>query len=472
MKKTLITASVLAGAVVLAGNMRIDVTGHDVAVRPAIPVADQPAVLAVRVSGADAAAGLTLSAKIDGRSIGEIKLEAGKKEAVFPFRESATGWKKAVVTAVQGKESVTAEKRFPVTARKLHFPWFGAHDGEGKLESCKYPTMVLGKKSDDVAYWKHRGVTVCKWRGAKFSEKQGIADAMRYYRRGTEGFDGIMIDELGGYDDAKLRESTAFKGLKEFCAVNDDLFVALWVCGVPTPSLMNLGKGIYRKKGVDLMILEDYVNYIIPELKSFLPDETMRFRIETARRQDVLHTSVVAVGIHGNAKIFTMTDDELEEQVRTIKRLAPEMPGLGIYATGKKMTNRPLIFFADELCAKYFISPVLHGYPRAIRILGAPVAGKPVKISGRIFNLGGMDSGAVTANFYCGNPASGGKLIASKRLDSVKALRMESYPKPAVAEVEWTPEKRGTQEIFLEIVPEDPGDTLLDHLSSLPVLVR
>ena len=462
----------LAGVAVMAGSLKIDVSNHDIAVRPAIPAIESEAVLAVRVSGADAAKKMSVIAEIDGKKIGEIQLEAGKNEALFSFKESKTGWKKATVTAIQGDEKITAEKVFPVTARRLHFPWFGSHDNEGKLELCKYPTMVLAKGPKDIAYWKHRGVMAGKWRGAKFDAKQGIADAMKYYRRGTEGFDGIMIDEIGNYDDHKLRESTAVKGLQEFCAVNEDLFVALWVCGVPTPSLMNLAKGIYRKKGVDLMMLENYVNYLIPELKSFLPDETMKFRIETARRQDVLHSSVIAVGIHGNAKIFTLTNDELEEQVRTIKRLAPEMPGMGVYATGKKMTNKPLIFFADELCAKYFISPVLNLYPKALRMIDTPVAGKPVKLIGRVTNAGGMDSGAVTVNFYCGNPVYGGKLIASEKIASVEAFRLTSYPKPAVVEVEWTPEKRGSQEIFMEIIPEDPADTLLDHLTSINVLVR
>ncbi|MBE6388805.1 MAG: hypothetical protein E7043_01370 [Lentisphaerae bacterium] len=472
MRKFIVMGLMAAGVAVMAGSLKIDVNNHDIAVRPAIPVVNAPAVLAVRVSGAASGMPLTVTAEVDGRKIGEVQLTSGKNEALFDYKPESTGWKKVMVAAKCGKESVTAEKVFPVTARKLHFPWFGSHDNEGKLELCKYPTMVLAKNAGDIAYWKHRGVMAGKWRGAKFNEKQGIAEAIKYYRRGTEGFDGIMIDEIGSYDDFKLRESTAFRGLQEMCAVNEDLFVALWVCGVPTTSTLNLAKGLYRKKGVDLLMLENYVNYLIPDLKSFRPDDTMRFRIDLARRQDVLHSSVITVGIHGNSKVFTMTNDELEEQVRTIKRFAPEMPGMGIYATGKKMTNKPLIFFADSLCEKYFISPVLTLYPKAIRIIDTPVAGKKVKIIGRVFNAGGMDSGAVTVNFYCGNPAYGGKLIGSSKINSVPAFRLESYPKPATVEVQWTPEKRGGTEIFMEIIPENISDTLLDHQQILPVMVR
>ena len=455
-------------------GMKIDLEDFGIAVRPAIPDLGREAELAVRISGADKTLPVTVTADIDGKAIGKKELKPGENLAVFRFQPETTGWKTARAVVRQGQYEVKAGFRFPVTSRRLHFPWFGWNDKEGKVEKCRFPTMMLARGPEDIAYWKHRGVMAGRWKDGRYRGKTVEACAA-YWPQKTEGYDAIMIDEIGAYDNDQIRKSLRVQGLDKYCKEKkDNLFVALWVPGVLRESLTLVSKNIYRKKGVDLLMLETYVNYLEPELKSYYPTESLRQRIDVARKQDVLYHSIITIGIHGMATVRPLSREDLEDQVRQIKRLAPEMPGLCVYASTKKNPNRDLIFFADHLCGKYYVSPVLTVLAEAVQISDpAPVRGSTVRIRGKVTNVGGMDSGPVAVRFYDGDPANGGKLIGQQRIEQVKSLRDgKDFPKGVPVEVEWTAGPQGSHEIYMEILPENAQDTLLDHLAHRAVMVR
>ncbi|MBQ9335929.1 MAG: hypothetical protein IJS14_01370 [Lentisphaeria bacterium] len=456
-------------------EIRIDTEDFGIAVRPAVPDLGRKCELAVRITGADPSLPMTVTAEVDGKALGSSELKEGEKLALFSFQPETTGWKTARATVRQGQQETTAEFRFPVTSRRLHFPWFGWNDKEGKVEKCRFPTMMLARNPEDIAYWKHRGVMAGRWKDGRYRGKTVEACAA-YWPQKTEGFDAIMIDEIGGYESESVKNSPRVQGLAKYCKEKtDDLFVALWVPGVLRESLAGIAKNVYRKKGVDLLMLETYINYLEPELKSYYPSESLRQRIDMARKQDVLTHSIITIGIHGMATVRPLSREDMEDQVRQIKRMAPEMPGLCVYASTKKMQNRDLIFFADHLCGKYYVAPVLTVLAEAVQISDpAPVRGSAVRIRGKVTNVGGMDSGPVTVRFYDGNPANGGKLIGARRIEQVKSLRDgKDFPKGAPVEVEWTAGPfPGSHEIYMEILPEDPKDTLLDHLARRAVMVR
>ena len=456
-------------------QLRIDMDDFGIAVRPALPDIGRKCELAVRISGADPAHPSIVTTEIDGKKLGSVELKPRENLAVFSFQPETTGWKTARATVQQAqRQATTAEFRFPVTSRRLHFPWFGWNDNEGKVEKCRYPTMVLARNSKEIAYWKHRGVMAGIWKDGRHKSKTA-EECSTYWPLKTEGFDAIMIDEIGGYDNDALKNSLCVQGLARFCQKkNDDLFVALWVPGVLRESLAGIAKHIYRKKGVDLLMLETYINYLEPELKTYYPTEALRQRIDMARKQDVLTHSIITIGILGNETIRPLCQEDLEDQVRQIKRLAPEMPGLSIYGSTKKMQNRDLLFFADRLCEKYYVSPVLTLLPHAVQISDpSPMLNDKVCLRGTVMNVGGMDSGPVTVRFYDGNPANGGKLLGEKRIEKVNSLRDgNDFPKGASVEIDWTAKRQGSHEITMEIRPENPQDTLLDHLACRAIMVR
>ena len=211
-----------------------------------------------------------------------------------------------------------------------------------------------------------------------------------------------------------------------------------------------------------------------PELRTYYPTEALRQRIDMARKQDVLSHAIITIGILGNEKIRPLSPEDLEDQVRQIKRLAPEMPGLSVYGSTKKMENRDLLFFADQLCGKYYVSPVLTLLAEAVQMSDpSPMQNTKVRIRGTVMNVGGMDSGPVTVRFYDGNPANGGERIGEKRIEKVDSLRDGTdFPKGASVEIDWTARRQGTHEIYMEILPENLQDTLLDHLACRAIMVR
>ena len=457
-----------------AEQLKIDMEDFGIAVRPAVPDLGRKCELAVRITNADPALPATVTAEIDGKELESVNLNPGKNLAVFSFQPETTGWKTAKAKVRQGRNQAEASFRFPVTSRRLHFPWFGWNDNDGKVEKCRFPTMMLARNPKEIAYWKHRGVMAGRWKDGRYRGKTVEACAA-YWPQKTEGYDAIMIDEIGGYDSEAVKNTPRVQGLAKYCKEKtDNLFVALWVPGVLPESLAAITKSVYRKKGVDLLMLETYINYLNPELKSYYPSELLRLRIDVARKQDVLTHSIITIGIHGMAAVRPLSHEELEDQVRLIKRLAPEMPGLCVYASTKKMTRRDLVFLADRLCGKYYVAPVLTLLAETVQISDpAPSRGSQVRIRGTVMNVGGMDSGAVTVRFYDGNPANGGRLIGEKRIEKVNSLRDgKDFPKGVAAEIDWTAGPQGSHEIFMEILPENPDDTLLDHLASRTIMVR
>ena len=457
------------------GQIRIDMDDFGIAVRPAVPDIGRKCELAVRISGADPARPCSVTAEIDGKKLGSAELKPGENLAVFSFQPETSGWKTARASVRQAqRQDATAEFRFPVTSRRLHFPWFGWNDNEGKVEKCRFPTMVLARNPKEIAYWKHRGVMAGIWKDGRRKGKT-LEEISAYWPMKTEGFDAIMIDEIGGYESEQVKKIPSVQGLARYLMEkNDDLFVALWVPGVLRDSLAGIAKNVYRKKGVDLLMLETYINYLEPELRTYYPTEALRQRIDMARKQDVLSHAIITIGILGNEKIRPLSQEDLEDQVRQIKRLAPEMPGLSVYGSTKKMENRDLLFFADQLCGKYYVSPVLTLLAEAVQMSDpSPMQNGKVRIRGTVMNVGGMDSGPVTVRFYDGNPANGGERIGEKRIEKVDSLRDgNDFPKGGAVEIDWTARRQGTHEIYMEILPENPKDTLLDHLARRAIMVR
>lgn len=468
---------------------------HGILTRPVLPLAGKACEIEIvfecDLECVEKEVELVLSA--DGNVIESISLlvSPGKKiSALFKTVFEKPAWHQ-LSAKISGGPSLT--RSVPVVAHKLFFPWFGDfHDG--RLMHCQYANMVLaqnfrrvtgettkGKRwpeyalpepeSSEIAYWKRRGVMACAWKNG-FSRHQCAytrAEFVQYLKQDLAEyeFDGIMIDEVGGYEHSGLEERKNIQGLRDFCEESPDLFVALWICGALKYEQCNLLKRSNNKAGVDLLMAEVYFNYLIPEMKTLHPFEYLQNSITVARKQDALKNTVFTIGTHGNYDKYTVTPEELEAQVRYIRQHAPEMPGLGFYASHCK--NPELVAVCDRLCGKYYVSPVLTLYSEMTYITECD---KGVQISAEIFNVGGMDSGPVDVEFYDGDPAYGGKLFARERLPSIQAQRDEDYKCSIRLEKNFTSERSGAHEIFIQIAPELPGDTLLDHIVSKRIYIR
>ena len=89
----------------------------------------------------------------------------------------------------------------------------------------------------------------------------------------------------------------------------------------------------------------------------------------------------------------TPTREDVLRQIRHLKTIAPELPGVGFF-TAKAAPG--VAEYADELCAVYYLNPVLTLVPGSLQ---ARVRGKALELSATLRNDGGMTARQVTVQF-------------------------------------------------------------------------
>ena len=119
------------------------------------------------------------------------------------------------------------------------------------------------------------------------------------------------------------------------------------------------------------------------------------------------------------------------------------MPGIGFFASHGP---RSVVTYADVLCRKYYIDPVIAVWDRDVRVSNAtPKAGETVQIRTDIYNIGGIDAKGVQVLFYDGN-----KKIAERTLSIPAGGGTPSGRATAVAD--WNPSS-GWHELRVEVTP-------------------
>jgi hypothetical protein len=163
-----------------------------------------------------------------------------------------------------------------------------------------------------------------------------------------EGYVGIAIDELGGYNFEKNRKfARALVRTKRRCP---DLYIAVWHAG---PLFRDLAEAY--EEGADLVLLETYVSGTSSLSLRF------GFKLLAARMMGIVDKSVFALGINDDeGKVretgrgrWANSPDELRAQMQWINRYASDMPGIAIYASSGSLE---MIRAADRLAGEIFLS--------------------------------------------------------------------------------------------------------------------
>jgi len=354
-------------------------------------------------------------------------------------------------------------KEIPVVTKELYFAWRpGKKETNDKL---KYVNVSLANK-ENVSYWKEKGVIPCVWKGAGKGRKAD--EYAEYLSKGIVeiGAEGIMLDELGWYEKSPDDEES-LQGLKKFTQEHPEVFTTVCVCGSLKPELCNLTKNLYRKQGIDLLMLESYFNYQIPRFNTYTRYAYFDQRIKMARDYDVLSNSIMILGINDSKLGYEVTAEDLEAQFIYIRREAPEMPGIRFF-WGE---NEEISLLADKLCYKYFISPVVTTWDRDILFSNYhPTAGEEISIYANIYNIGGMDAKDIVVTFFCGDPRERGKQIGRVVIPILS-------PKEGVptgikkVSTKWKA-KKGYQQIYVQITSKDSNTTILEGESKRLIFVR
>ncbi len=227
-----------------------------------------------------------------------------------------------------------------VTPRELQFIWYGP------TKKAEWATIVCNvSEPDEVAWWNRRGVTALRWVGGYcYRDKYDEDGFVSHWAPHLESHpNGISIDEFGNHDGGPtdLQMANALVRSHERAPGKT---IVVWQAGL-TPDEA-AGPYLYA---ADWVIPECYMNYFNNNFFQF------HLRISLMRQFGLAHKAVMGLSCTSN-KIGT-TAEGLEEQVRYVRRNAPEMPGLGFYKGYG--SGEALIEVADDLCYEYFIKPTL-----------------------------------------------------------------------------------------------------------------
>jgi len=214
----------------------------------------------------------------------------------------------------------------PVVRRDIYIAWYG-----NPLEAdwCNLPNA----RQRDIREWKRRGAI------AGFCGMTGNIEES-YRRQIKAGFNGVSVDEIGGYDEGTASFIKWLTGLK-----NDfpDFFIALWMAASPSRELAANGR-------IDLYLGENYYRIDTP-LASF------DGHIRRAREMGI--SGKYLFGISANIEEactfgHTHTVNEqmayLEKQMIYVAENAPEMPGIAIYGSRPGLSRK-----IDQLCYEHFV---------------------------------------------------------------------------------------------------------------------
>lgn len=353
----------------IAISRMIPSVGHEVTFTVNIrPPADAPIPAAARVS-----------AVVEGHQLPSAppSTTGENARAQFVWLPDQDGWHQVTFTLDApddgNPDNNAITLRLPVTVKPLYFVWFGT---PREFQWCNVPTTV---KPEDAAPWLRRGAIPCSWKGGicykEWSPEQFVAS--------YNASPWIAIDELAGLDDAGRRILDAVRAHRQ---AHPDGFRLVWFIGAHE---------YWRDYTdcVDLFVPEIYLNYRGNHLGQF--DAYFR----TIRAAGVMDRTVPGLGVNvrkdkdtGEIIVAPSRDDVLR-QVRYLKTVAPEIPGVGFFSTG---TAPGVGEYCDQLCRDYYIEPVVSLVEGSLR---AELDGDLVRITTSVHNVGGMRARDVCVQF-------------------------------------------------------------------------
>ncbi len=248
-----------------------------------------------------------------------------------------------MIMTLQGAQTTSAEDRVMGLEKVIAF--YGAYP---ELASQTFT------RGGDWKYWKARGGIVSQgvvhysFLGMNVDEASDVLVQMDF---ADNPHPAVNIDEFGWDYDGGIDQHTAaiLQAVRE---KRPDLNVTVWqMRGPVAPELA----AVYRQT-VELVLLETYFDlndaWMIP------------FQLQAARLVGLLDRSVVALGLGKESEDkgdfrWTQTAQELDQQIRLIRLVAPESPGVGFFGKWKlEENNCPLTDEQlDEICGRFLETP-------------------------------------------------------------------------------------------------------------------
>jgi hypothetical protein len=208
-------------------------------------------------------------------------------------------------------------------------------------------TFIGPTRAEDWQYWRTRGVVAGvghTWYDLLRSPLEKAVDNLVGPNYGGNPHPVVMIDEFGFDYGGRMDEKSA-QILRLAKRRKPELALAVWEMRGPIPKVL---AEAYRDVA-DLVMMESY-----------LGDKRQYWFIATqvwsARRYGILPKTIIVLGVGkgGNpGENWAQTKEELEQQIRFVRLIAPDSPGVGFYSGTAELLAR-----ADALCARFSDLPV------------------------------------------------------------------------------------------------------------------
>lgn len=214
-------------------------------------------------------------------------------------------------------------------------------DNPKKLHSL---TFLAPSSPTEWKYWRNRGVIPAvgqTWYDLLESPVEKAVDLLVNLDYGGNPEPVVCIDEFG-FDFGGETDQKSARIIKETKRKKPELTLTVWQMRGPVPHVL---AEAYREH-VSLVLLECYVG----DKKDYWWIQT---QVHAARMHGLLEKSVVALGLSTGKnpdETWASTKKELEQQIRFVRFIAPESPGLGFFAPD---VTPELLGYADELCDRF-----------------------------------------------------------------------------------------------------------------------
>lgn len=222
-------------------------------------------------------------------------------------------------------------------------------------------TLIGPAGAGDWKYWQPRGVVAAvghTWYDLLRSPVSKAVESLTGQDYGGNPRPVNMIDEFGFDYDGPLDQKAA-QILRQSKLQKPGLGLAVWQMREPLPP----GLAEAYRDAADLVMFESYVH----SSQRYWWIATQAW---SARKFGLLPKSIFVLGVGkgGNpGEDWAETKDELEEQIRFVRLIAPESPGVGFYSGTSE-----LLTAADAFCTHFFKLPTNgSGLPADVRDLAA-----------------------------------------------------------------------------------------------------
>jgi hypothetical protein len=227
------------------------------------------------------------------------------------------------------------------------------------LKQLHSATFIGPVNPGDWKDWQARGVVTGvghTWYDLLRSPLDKAVDNLTGQDYGGNPHPVMMIDEFG-FDYGGLMDDKSAQILRQAKRRKPDLALAVWEMRGPIPQVL---AEAYRDVA-DLVMMESYVGN--QRLYWYIASQ-----VWSARKYGILPKTIFVLGVGkgGNpGEDWAETKEELEQQMRFVRMIAPESPGIGFFGGTPELLSS-----ADALCAHFFHFPTNgSGLPDDVRAL-------------------------------------------------------------------------------------------------------